>query len=141
MCPAQSLPARFFAAAPCFTGFAFYGAATEKNMSANQQPQIIAWLKPTCGWSNGVRATFKKYQLAYEDRDIINDPAHRADMIARSGQSLSPCVEVNGQILADVSGAEVEAWLVQNGYIQRSDAPTEVPNNSACQNHGGTVPF
>jgi monothiol glutaredoxin len=109
-------------------------------MSATQQPKIIAWLKPSCGWSNGVRATFKKYQLPYEDRDIINEPQHRADMIARSGQSLSPCVEVNGHMLADVSGAEVESWLLQQGLIQHNAAPTEVPNNSACQNHGGTVP-
>ena len=110
-------------------------------MPITKQPTIIAWLKPTCGWSNGVRATFKKYTLAYEDRNIIDNPEHRADMEARTGQSLSPCVEVDGQILADVSGAEVESWLLSHGYIQHSDAPTDVPNNSACQAHGGTVPL
>jgi monothiol glutaredoxin len=109
-------------------------------MSTTKQPNIVAWLKPTCGWSNGVRATFKKYQLAYEDRNIIGNPAHRADMIERTGQELSPCVEIDGQILADVSGAEVEAWMIERGLIQSSAAPTEVPNNSACQTHGGTVP-
>ena len=35
---------------------------------------IIAYLKPTCGWSMGVRAIMKKYDLNYEDRDIINNP-------------------------------------------------------------------
>ena len=110
-------------------------------MPTTKQPTIIAWLKPTCGWSNGVRATFKKYQLAYEDRNIIADPAQRAEMEARTGQTLSPCVEVDGTILADVSGAEVESWLISRGYIQPSAAPTEVPNNSACQAHGGTVPL
>jgi len=110
-------------------------------MPTTKQPTIIAWLKPTCGWSNGVRATFKKYRLAYEDRNIITDPARRAEMEARTGQTLSPCVEVDGHILADVSGAEVESWLLSQGYIQPNDAPTEVPNNSACQAHGGTVPL
>ena len=110
-------------------------------MPITKQPTIIAWLKPTCGWSNGVRATFKKYQLAYEDRDIIGNPQLRAEMEARTGQDLSPCVEVDGHILADVSGAEVEAWMLSRGYIQANDAPTEVPNNSACQAHGGTVPL
>lgn len=109
-------------------------------MSSPQSPKIVAWLKPTCGWSNGVRATFKKYQLAYEDRNIIGQPEHRADMEERTGQSLSPCVEIDGHILADVSGAEVEAWMIARGYIQPSAAPTDVPNNSACQTHGGTVP-
>jgi monothiol glutaredoxin len=36
------------------------------------KPKIIAYLKPQCGWSNGVRAVLRKYDLPYEDRDIIN---------------------------------------------------------------------
>ena len=72
-------------------------------------PKVIAYLKPTCGWSQGVRAVLNKYDLPFEDRDIINDPAQRQEMMERSGQPLSPCVEVNGHMLADVSGAEVES--------------------------------
>ena len=41
------------------------------------KPKIIAYLKPTCGWSQGVRAIMRKYDLAYEDRDIINDFVQR----------------------------------------------------------------
>ena len=106
-------------------------------MPITKTPTIIAWLKPTCGWSNGVRATFNKYRLAYEDRNIIDNPDLRAEMEVRTGQTMSPCVEVDGHVLSDVSGAEVEAWLISRGYIQ----PTAVPNNSACQAHGGTVPL
>jgi len=65
---------------------------------------IVAYLKPSCGWSQGVRAIMRKYQLAFEDRDIINDPAQRQEMIEKSGQMLSPCVEINGHMLADVRG-------------------------------------
>ena len=80
-------------------------------------PQIIAWLKPVCGWSNGIRAVFDKYGLEYQDRDIINNPDIYAEMVQKSGQPLSPCVEVDGQMLADVSGEEVEAWLVDNKVV------------------------
>ena len=69
--------------------------------------KIKAYLKPSCGWSNGVRAIFKKHQLAYEDVDIINNPANYAEMVERSGQRLSPCVEIDGVMLADISGDEV----------------------------------
>jgi len=41
------------------------------------KPKIVAYLKPTCGWSQGVRAVLKKYDLPYEDRDVINDPLQR----------------------------------------------------------------
>lgn len=96
------------------------------------KPTIVAWLKPSCGWSNGVRAVMRKYDLPYEDRDIINDPAHRADMIARSGQMLSPCVEVNGTMLADVSGEEVERWILQNGVVQANAKQPDAPTNQPC---------
>ena len=31
-------------------------------------------MKPSCGWSNGVRSVMRKYDLPFEDRNIINDP-------------------------------------------------------------------
>src|SRR5258708_2701588 len=79
-----------------------------------KQPTITAYLKPACGWSQGVRAMLRKYNLPYGDRDIINNPLLYAEMVEKSGQSLSPCVEINGHILADVSGDEVEAYLMKS---------------------------
>ena len=80
-------------------------------------PVITAYLKPVCGWSNGVRAVLGKYELVYEDKDIINNPEIYQEMVTKSGQPLSPCVVVDGRMLADVSGEEVEAWLASKGYI------------------------
>lgn len=96
------------------------------------QPKIVAWLKPQCGWSNGVRAIFKKYSLEYEDRDIINNAENYEEMVEKSGQQLSPCVEVDGHMLADVSGDEVETWMIEHKYISKSDEATDVPTGSAC---------
>ncbi len=103
-------------------------------MSMNQL-KIVAYLKPQCGWSNGVRAVLRKYDLSYEDRDIINDPAQRQEMIEKSGQMLSPCVEVNGRMLADVSGEEVEAYLLANSLVVRNAKPPEAPINAPCATH------
>jgi len=100
-----------------------------------ETPKIIAYLKPTCGWSNGVRAVLKKYDLPFEDRDIINDPVQRQEMVEKSGQMLSPCIEINGQMLADISGEEVETWMLENKFVQPSDLVTEVPINRACNAH------
>jgi len=96
------------------------------------KPKIIAYLKPTCGWSMGVRAVLKKYDLPYEDRDIINDPAQRAEMIEKSGQMLSPCVEIDGQMLPDISGDEVEAYMLSKGIVQPNDRQPDAPTNQAC---------
>ena len=97
-----------------------------------EKPKIIAYLKPTCGWSMGVRAVLKKYDLPYEDRDIINDPIQRQEMIEKSGQMLSPCVEINGQMLADISGEEVEAWMLEHKIVTPNDREADAPTNQPC---------
>lgn len=100
--------------------------------NANATPKIVAYLKPSCGWSQGVRAVMRKYQLPFEDRDIINDPAQRAEMIERSGQMLSPCVEINGHMLPDISGEEVEVWMLKNGLVRDNQRGYEAPINQPC---------
>lgn len=104
-----------------------------------EKPNIIAYLKPFCGWSQGVRAVLRKYELPFEDRDIWNDSHQRMEMIQKSGQELSPCVEVNGKMLPDISGEELEKWLIQNAVVSKDHAPTDVPINAPCADHGEVV--
>jgi glutaredoxin len=113
------------------------GGMVARRMMNMNKPKIIAYLKPTCGWSQGVRAVLRKYDLPFEDRDIINDPVQRQEMIEKSGQMLSPCVEVNGQMLADVSGEEVEAWLLAKGLAEPNAVEPEAPTNQACAHEVG----
>ncbi len=93
---------------------------------------IKAYLKPQCGWSNGVRAIMRKYSLAYEDIDIINNRDNYAEMVQKSGQPLSPCVEIDGVMLADVSGEEVENYLLSNDLVKATDRQADAPTNAAC---------
>lgn len=95
-------------------------------------PKITAYLKTFCGWSEGVRAIMRKYDLPYEEKDIIKNPAFRWEMEQKSGQPLSPCIEVDGEMLADISGQEFEAWMIEKGYLEASDTEADAPTNSAC---------
>ncbi len=97
-----------------------------------EKPAITAYLKTQCGWSGGVRAVLKKYALDYTEKDIIQNPAFRWEMEQKSGQPLSPCVEVNGTILPDISGEELEQYLVSNDLIAGSDTDAGVPLNAPC---------
>jgi glutaredoxin len=97
-----------------------------------EKPKIIAYLKPSCGWSNGVRAVLRKYDLPFEDRDIINDPVQRQEMIEKSGQMLSPCVEINGHMLPDISGEEVEAYMLANQVVVPNAKTPDAPINQPC---------
>ena len=90
-------------------------------------------MTPSCGWSNGVRSVMRKYDLPFEDRDIINDPTQRQEMMQKTNQTLQPCVEVDGKMLVDVSGEEVEAYLVANSMVGATDQEVDAPTNQACE--------
>ena len=74
--------------------------------------KITAYLKSVCGWSGGVRDVFARYGLEYEEK-LIDDPNIYAEMVTKSGQPLSPCVESDGEMLADVGAEEVEDYLLR----------------------------
>ena len=94
--------------------------------------KIKAYLKPHCGWSNGVRAIMGKYQLAFEDVDIINNRANYEEMVRKSGQPLSPCVEIDGVMLADISGEEVENYMLANNLVKASGTKVDIALNAGC---------
>jgi len=78
--------------------------------------KITAYLKPVCGWSDAIREVFNRYSLDYEEK-LISDPENYAEMVTRSGQPLSPCVEINDVMLADVGSVEVEEYLVKESLV------------------------
>jgi monothiol glutaredoxin len=94
--------------------------------------KIKAYLKPQCGWSNGVRGVLRKHGLEFDDIDIINNRANYAEMVQKSGQPLSPCVEIDGVMLADISGEEVENYLLSNDLVKPTDAAMDGPANAGC---------
>ena len=73
-----------------------------------------------------------KYNLAFEDIDVFNNRANYDEMVSKSGQPLSPCVEIDGIMLADVSGEEVENYLLANNLVKPNDVRTEEPINVGC---------
>ena len=93
---------------------------------------ITAYLKTSCGWSRGVRAVFEKYDLPYTEKDIIRNPEFRQEMEELSGQRLSPCVEVDGTLLVDISGEELETYLLKEKIVEPNDKPASVPLNGCC---------
>ena len=94
--------------------------------------EVTAYLKTHCGWSRGVRAVLAKYNVPYQEKDIIKNPEFRFEMEQLSGQPLSPCVIVNGTMLADISGEELEGYLLENGLVASTEKSTDIPLNAPC---------
>jgi monothiol glutaredoxin len=54
-----------------------------------------------------------RYDLPYEEK-LISDPDNYAEMVAKTQQPLSPCVEIDGEMLADIDGEELEDYLLRS---------------------------
>ena len=83
-------------------------------------PKIIAYLSPFCFWTRGVLKVLEKYELEFEYRNVSKSAADYEEMVEKTGQYSSPCVEINGHMLADVGGDEVEEWMRQNSIVSSS---------------------
>jgi glutaredoxin len=94
--------------------------------------EITAYLKTHCGWSRGIRAVLAKYNIPFQEKDIIKNPDFRFEMEQLSGQPLSPCVIVNGTMLPDISGEELEGYLLENGFVTSPEKSTDIPLNAPC---------
>ena len=82
----------------------------------SSKPKVTAYLKEQCGWSRGVRSVLDKYKLIYEEKTLTSADNYQ-EMIQLSNQTQQPTLQINDTILADVSGAEVEKFLLTNKYI------------------------
>ena len=96
------------------------------------QPTIVCYLKTYCGWSEGIRSIMRKYNLSFEEKDIIKNPAFRWEMEQKSEQPLSPCVLIGETMLADVSGEEVEQWLVEQKLVEHISEKPDAPIDRSC---------
>ena len=97
-----------------------------------QKPIITAWLKKEEGIDWPTASELARQRAAFEDKDIIQNPAFRWEMEQKSGQPLSPCVEINGTMLPDISGEEVEAWMLANNVVTQNNITPDAPINQPC---------
>ncbi len=81
------------------------------------QPKIVIYYRPLCPWSREVISFIKQAGFAFEGRDLSADAESLREMIEKTGQESSPCVEIDGHMLADVGSKEVEEYMRGAGLI------------------------
>lgn len=80
--------------------------------------KIVAYLESKCERSTGIGLIMKKYDLECEIRDISHNQNQYAEMVRKTGQSLAPCVEIDGVMLVDTSGQEIEKYLLGKSLVK-----------------------
>jgi glutaredoxin len=78
---------------------------------------ITVFTKSGCPWCEGVLAYLDGAKIAYEEREVLSNPAYFAEMEALTGQRKAPVVVVDGEVLADTDRDAVEAFLKAKGIV------------------------
>ncbi len=84
---------------------------------------IKAYLKKNGPWSNEVRYILAKYNLTYTEVDVSLSAEAFAEMVELTKQHMTPCIEIDGVMLIDVSGQEVEDYLLSHQLVKPGTSP------------------
>lgn len=80
--------------------------------------KITVYLRQNCRWSEDVCDILEKYGLSYTSRDVVADTSFFDEMVRKSGQKHAPCVEIDGVMLGDVCGEDVENYLLSHELVR-----------------------
>ncbi len=73
--------------------------------------KAIVYLKAGCPWALAVTRLLTQRQIPFEERDIIANKEFAREVEAKSGQSKSPTLDIDGEIIPDAGVEDVEEYL------------------------------
>lgn len=79
--------------------------------------RIILYTKPNCGWCDEVRDLLDKKGIDFEERNVYEKPEYFEELIAKSKQTLTPTIDIDGEIIADSDAEEISAYFKKKGVI------------------------
>jgi glutaredoxin len=78
--------------------------------------RVRLFIKPFCGWCDEAIDWLEERGMTYDTLNVCADPAAYQEMVALSGQTLAPVIEVNGEVLADFGAEELAEWWSKQGF-------------------------
>ncbi len=78
---------------------------------------IIVYTKTGCGWAEEVKEFLQENKIVFEERDMLKNPAYKEEVLQKSGQWMSPTLDIEGDILPDSDKDQVETYLREKGFL------------------------
>ena len=76
---------------------------------------MIVYVKTGCPWCGEVLDFLHEKKVIFEERNVTDNKAYYAEMVAKSGQTKAPTLDIDGHSLADSDKAQVEKYLQEKG--------------------------
>ncbi len=78
---------------------------------------IIVYTKTGCPWCRDALAFLRDKKVAFEEREVLGNPVFFEELKKKSGQSKTPTLDIDGDILADTDAAAIEIFLKQKKIL------------------------
>jgi glutaredoxin len=72
---------------------------------------VVVYTTPWCGWCRKTIAWLDEAGVDYENRDIEANPVFRAELLAKTGATSIPMVEIDGQVVRGFSPGRMSELL------------------------------
>lgn len=77
---------------------------------------IILYTKTGCPWCTGVLDLFAEKGVKFEEREVTSNKIYFDEMVAKSGQTKAPTMDIDGEIFADSDRGQIAVVLKEKGY-------------------------
>ena len=79
--------------------------------------KVTLYKKSGCPWAAAVIAFLNEPGVTHEVKNMTSHPQYAQEVKERSGECVSPTLEIDGKIVADASVEAVAAILEKEGVI------------------------
>lgn len=75
------------------------------------QPRVVVYTTSWCGWCRKTLAWLDAKGVDYVNKDIERDPAHRSELVRKTGSTSIPVVEIDGTLVQGYNPGRMGALL------------------------------
>jgi glutaredoxin 3 len=72
--------------------------------------KVRLFIKPFCGWCHEAVDWLNERQIEFEELDVTSNRQAYDEMLDLTGQTKAPCIEVDGEVLADFDVGQLEKF-------------------------------
>ncbi len=78
---------------------------------------ILVYVKTGCPWCSGVTSFLRQKGVAFQELNVTESQELFDEMVAKSGQSKAPTLDIDGDIIADTDKDQVALVLKDKGIL------------------------
>ncbi|MDO8490312.1 MAG: glutaredoxin domain-containing protein [bacterium] len=76
---------------------------------------IIIYTKQGCPWCDDALALLRDKGVAFTEKECRNSTENFDELVQKSGQTLTPTLDIDGEILADSDAPAIAVYLKAKG--------------------------